>query len=93
MINLALRQADHLATHDVQPPAKVNLLAMGKETTVEATNTPVVFRAYEQTGTRCPQHFCNIVILPAVGFNSIEESAATERIAIAVEIATRSVSS
>ena len=63
---------------------------MGKETTIEATDSPVVFRTDEQAGTRRPQHFCSIVILPAVGFNSIEESAATERIAIAVDVATRS---
>lgn len=86
MIDGALGIADNMPASPHQPPTKIDLLTMGKETAVEATRHPIILRPDHQAGSRRPCHLSRIVILAIVTLHAVKDTATTEGIAITVDI-------
>ena len=85
MVHLTFGDAHHASSSLSQSPTEVNLLVVGKEAGVECSRLPIVFGTDHQTGTRSPQHIHRIVILSVVALHGVEDTAAAQRIAEAVE--------
>ena len=69
----------------VDAPAEVYLLHVGKETGVETTHLAVDGGAHEEGGTAGPEDVERVVVLPAVGLEGPEEAPAAEGVAVAVD--------
>ena len=88
MIYLTIGDAAHFLSCHSESPAEVNLLIMGKETTVESSLLPVVSRTDHQTGSRGPQHLGTHIILSVVIFHRVKDASPAERITKFVDEAT-----
>ena len=88
MINLTLRNAVYLSTHQAQSPAEINLLVMSKESAIQSTGIPVIFRTDHHTSSRSPEYLLLIIILSVISLYGIKDSTPTERITQLIKIAT-----
>ena len=86
MIDVAFWQAVKLTATNAQTPAEVYLLIVGKETTIQSAHAPIVFGTNHQRSTCCPENLRCIVILPVVILHRVEDTTATEWIAITIQI-------
>ena len=68
-----------------QTPTEVNLFHVCKETSVKSTYCTKSRSTHKKRGSCCPEDIARGIILVAVLFYGIEDTAATEGIAIAVE--------
>src|SRR5690606_37901552 len=66
-------------------PAQVDLFHVRKDILIETAVGVKAFRPDHHAGTGSPEHRSFVIVLPVVLFHMIEHSAATERIAKAVD--------
>ena len=59
---------------NVEPPAKVNLFAVGKEALVQTSCGPIVCSANEQTGARSPKCVSRPIVLVMIGFHRFKHA-------------------
>ena len=58
---------------------------MGKEAAIQSACLPVILGTDHHAGTRSPEHFLLVIILPVVAFHGLEDASPAERIAELVE--------
>ena len=87
MVDDALGHAEHPPAAYAEPPAEVYLFVVGKEAAIETAHLFIITRAHEECRSGGPQCLGRLVVLSVVGLHGVEEPSATERIAVAVDVA------
>ena len=90
MIDLAARHTHDTMPAGTQTPTEVNLFHVRKEASVKSTDCTIGSSAHKKRGACCPEDIARGIILVAVLFYGIEDTATTEGIAIAVNEPSRS---
>ena len=85
MPDFAFGQAEEFVTTTSQTPAQVYFFHVGKETSIQTAYFTVFIQPDKQRSSCCPKNRYRCVILSFVFFYDLEDTPATERIAVAVD--------
>ena len=88
MIDLTVGLTVDLSSHQSQSPTEIDFFAVGKEAGIKRAGRPIVFGTNEEAGSAGPMHFLGGVVLSVVTFETVEDSSATEGVAVSIDKST-----